>query len=544
MNLTAGSITIKTKLSLVILIVMLSLIAVSVFALVTQKSSLLQDRQVKTRHLVEAAYGILSYHYELQNKGVLTEDQAKQSAMSVIKALRYEEKEYFWINDMTPRVLMHPAKPELDGKDVSDLKDPTGKRLFVAFVDTVKKDGAGFVSYLWPKPGFSDPVPKLSYVKGFTPWGWVIGSGIYIDDIDTIFWNSTRWMMAIIAVLTITVFVLLQYIIRSITYPLSDIRNAIKQIQTTKDLSQRVQVVRNDEIGEIGNSFNQMVESFQKIIHQVIIGVHEVQKSSEHLHESSDRVSVSSKSQSDAAASMAASTEQMLVSIEHVAENSRHTRSIAQQSGELSDQGEQTVNQAAAEMTKIADAVNLSSLSINQLGEESRHISNIVKTIKEIADQTNLLALNAAIEAARAGEQGRGFAVVADEVRKLAERTSKSTLEISNMIDKIQAETSEAVAGMLEGTERVKGGVEMAHLAGKSMSNIRDGAQQVITAINEISTALGEQSSAGGLVAQGVERIAQMADENSSSVEEIAVTAERLAHLANSLQEAVDQFKA
>jgi len=328
MNLTAKSVSIKAKLSFVILIVMLSLIAVSVFALVTQKSSLLQDRQVKTRHLVEAAYGILSYHYELQNKGVLTEDQAKQSAMSVIKALRYEEKEYFWINDMTPRVLMHPAKPELDGKDVSDLKDPTGKRLFVAFVDTVKKDGAGFVSYLWPKPGFSDPVPKLSYVKGFTPWGWVIGSGIYIDDIDTIFWNSTRWMMAIIAVLTITVFVLLQYIIRSITYPLSDIRNAIKQIQTTKDLSQRVQVVRNDEIGEIGNSFNQMVESFQKIIHQVIIGVHEVQKSSEHLHESSDRVSVSSKSQSDAAASMAASTEQMLVSIEHVAENSMHTRSM------------------------------------------------------------------------------------------------------------------------------------------------------------------------------------------------------------------------
>jgi methyl-accepting chemotaxis protein len=372
----------------------------------------------------------------------------------------------------------------------------------------------------------------------------VIGSGIYIDDVDAIFWNSTKWMMGIIVVLTAVVFVLLQMIIRSITNPLSDIKNAIKLIQTSKDLSQRVKLVRHDEIGDIGDSFNQMVESFQQIINQVITGVREVQKSSAQLYESSNKVSASSKKQSDAAASMAAATEEMLNSIEHVAENSRHTYAIAQQSGELSNQGERTASNTALEMNKIADAVNVSSVSINQLGEESKKISDIVKTIKEIADQTNLLALNAAIEAARAGEQGRGFAVVADEVRKLAERTSKSTLEISAMIEKIQAETNDAVTGMHEGTERVRGGVEMAQQAGRSMASIRDGAQQVLASVNEITTALSEQSIAGGQVAQGVERIAQMADENSSAVSEIAVTAERLAHLANMLQQAADQFKA
>ena len=543
MNLTKKSFSIKTKLTLVIFIVMLSLLAVSGFALITEKNSLLEDREVKTRHLVESAHSVITHFYKLSQNGKLSDEQAKAEAMAVIKSMRYQENEYFWINDMTPNVLMHPIKPELDGKNVSETKDPTGKRLFVEFVNTVKKEGAGFVSYMWPKPGFSKPVPKISYVKGFEPWGWVIGSGIYIDDVDTIFWLATKWTLGIIFSLTLAVFVILEIIIRSITIPLSDIQNAIRKIQTSKDLSQRVALVRHDEIGEIGHSFNQMVESFQKIIQQVTTGVDEVRKSSQHLFESSHKVLISSNSQSDAASSMSASTEQMMVSIEQVAENSRHTYTIANHSGELSSEGEKAVILASEEMTKIAKSVNVSSEAINQLGEKSKQISDIVKTIKEIADQTNLLALNAAIEAARAGEQGRGFAVVADEVRKLAERTTKSTLEISTMIENILFETSEAVAGMREGTERVKVGVTMAQDAGKSMSSIRDGSQQVRVAVNEISMALGEQSSAGEDVAKGVEKIAQMADENCSAVADIASTAQRLAQMGELLQQEIMQFK-
>ena len=544
MNNDTNSMSIKTKLSLVIIIVMIGLLSISAFALYTEKSSLLNDRQVKTRHLVDAAFSIAAYHHDLQTKGTLTEDQAKTAAMSIIKALRYDEKEYFWINDFAGKILMHPIKPELDGKDGSEMKDPNGKRIFKEFADTAKNQGAGFVSYMWPKPGFDQPVPKLSFVKAFAPWGWVIGSGIYIDDVDAIFWNSTKWMIIINAVLTVLIFLLLQIIIRSITNPLADIQNAIRDIQVTHDLSKRVKMIRHDEIGSIADSFNLMVESFQKIIHQVISGVHEVQKSSSQLQIASSKVSVSSQSQSDAAAAMAAASEEMFASIESVTENSRRTYDIANQSTELSSQGKQTVNDAAVQMNNIAKAVSISSASINKLGEESKRISDIVNTIKEIADQTNLLALNAAIEAARAGEQGRGFAVVADEVRKLAERTSISTLEISSMIEKIQAETSDAVTGMQEGNERVKDGVEKAHQAGESMAAIRDGAKQVLEAVSEITNALNEQSSAGSQVAHGVEHIAQMADENSVAVAEIALTAERLAQLANTLKQVADQFKA
>jgi len=380
-------------------------------------------------------------------------------------------------------------------------------------------------------------------VKGFEPWGWVIGSGIYIDDVDTIFWQQAKWMIGINLVLIVVGFLLLRFVMNSITHPLDELQAAMHKIQVTKDMSQRVKVLRDDEVGRIGISFNEMVQSFQQIIHQMIDSVHELQQSSQHLQEASKIVSESSSRQSEAAMSMSAATEEMQTSISQVAQNSRDSFGIAQQSGTLSDKGREIVGTAAAEMGRIAESVESAAASINQLGAESKQISEIVNVIKEIADQTNLLALNAAIEAARAGEQGRGFAVVADEVRKLAERTSKSTLEISNMIGKIQSETGGAVAGMQEGTERVKSGVQMTRDAGESMSQIRDGSAQVIRSVNEITLALDEQSRASSLLAQGVEQIVQMADANSVQVEDIVKTSQALARLADALQGKIEQFR-
>jgi methyl-accepting chemotaxis protein len=195
-------------------------------------------------------------------------------------------------------------------------------------------------------------------------------------------------------------------------------------------------------------------------------------------------------------------------------------------------------------MSRISDSVNQSARLIQTLGEHSDQISAIVNVIKEIADQTNLLALNAAIEAARAGEQGRGFAVVADEVRKLAERTSKSTEEISAMISNIQIGTTGAVSSMEEGSTRVRDGVKMARQAGESMLKIRSGAEQVIASVSEIMSALKEQSIASGQVAGNVEQIARMTEQNNAEVQEIARTAEHLEQLAASLQSSVSQFKA
>lgn len=568
MSISSQSISIKTRLLLVIVVALAGMLGITALALMGEKSSLLDDRKIKTRHLVEAAQGVLTHFHELQKTGAMSEEDAKQAAISTIKGMRYDGKEYFWINDFStpvPKMIMHPTVPALDGKVLDaekfncatslqagllgPIEKTNGKKnLFIAFNEVANTAGDGFVTYNWPKPkaggGTTEELfSKLSYVKKFDGWNWLLGSGIYVDDVDSLFWNRTIWLTATVLGVTALIGILLVAMIRSITHPLGELRDAMNAIQTTQDLSRRVTVHANDEIGEIGHSFNEMLNSFQAIIQKVVVGVKDVMESAAHLSESSQHVAISSSQQSEAAATMAAAVEEMSVSIEHVADNSKGTYNIAQQAGTLSTQGGEIVNNAASEMSRIADSVNKSTQLIASLGEHSDQISAIVSVIKEIADQTNLLALNAAIEAARAGEQGRGFAVVADEVRKLAERTSKSTEEISAMIGSIQSGTANAVTSMEQGSLRVRDGVSMARQAGESMERIHSGADQVITSVSEIMEALHEQSSASGQVSSSVEKIARMTEQNSAEVQEIAHTAEHLEQLAASLQASVSQFK-
>ena len=568
-NSTAKSASIKTRLLLIMAAALTGMILIAIFALQSEKTTLLEDRKVKTRHLVEVAHGLLGYYYDLQQKGAITEDVAKEAAIKAIKALRYEKTEYFWINDFTapiPKMVMHPTVPALDGNvlDAEKFNCATSlqggidgviektdgkKNLFVAFNEVASKSGQGYVTYNWPKPKAgggttAELYTKLSFVKKFEGWNWLIGSGIYLDDVDAIFWNHATWLIGIILAITALVGGGMMLVIRRITRSLNELGSAMNQIQTSNDLSRRVTVNSRDEVGLIGLSFNQMIQSFQEIIQQVVSNSNGVMQAADKLSDSSHRVAVRSQSQSDATAEMAAAVEEVTVSISHVADSSQETHHIAHKSGELSALGGEVVQGAATEMNKIAESVNQSSQFIGKLGEHSNQISAIVSVIKDIADQTNLLALNAAIEAARAGEQGRGFAVVADEVRKLAERTARSTEEITTMIGSIQNGTQHAVKSMQEGCARVTEGVAMANRAGESMSQISDGANRVITAVSDISTALREQSAASTQVSQKVEIIARMTEENSVAANEIAGEAQQLKGLASALGNAVSRFKA
>lgn len=194
------------------------------------KERMFENRRLRVQQQVETAWGVIDHFGRQAKAGSLSLEEAQAQAKAAIKGLRYGEKDYFWINDLTPRMVMHPIKPELDGKDLSASADPNGKKLFVAFVDTAKKDGAGFVDYLWPKPGMTDPVEKISYVKLYPDWGWVIGTGLYLDDVRSSL-NEILWKNVMVLVAVTLVTLLLIYLLsRSIHKPLKQVFHALREL--------------------------------------------------------------------------------------------------------------------------------------------------------------------------------------------------------------------------------------------------------------------------------------------------------------------------
>ncbi|MFZ2854319.1 MAG: methyl-accepting chemotaxis protein [Rhodocyclaceae bacterium] len=311
----------------------------------------------------------------------------------------------------------------------------------------------------------------------------------------------------------------------------------------TGDLSVHIDLGTQDELKLVGDSFNEMASAFRNLIQNVQNSAHQVLLATHQLSVSSSQILQSTGQQSDSATTMAAAVEATTVGIDRIEQNSINANTLSRRAGELSAEGGEIVGSVIREIELIAESVNQSAGIIDDLGRESEKISAIVNVIKEIADQTNLLALNAAIEAARAGESGRGFAVVADEVRKLAERTAKSTQEISGMIGAIQSGTQNAVASMNSGVARVNNGVMMATRAGESIREIELNARQVVDTVSNISSSLHEQSIASTAIARNVEQIAQMAEENCAAVGENATTANQLERLSEGLEAEVRRFK-
>jgi len=298
-----------------------------------------------------------------------------------------------------------------------------------------------------------------------------------------------------------------------------------------------------DEVGMLLAAFSDMQTRLRTMITEIKSGAEKLLSSATEISHTSDELSAAALEQSQSASSMAATVEELTVSISHVAASASEAHSISSESGKHSVEGGAVIQNTLQSMIVIAGTVQNSAQQIADLGRNIEQITSIVNVITAIAEQTNLLALNAAIEAARAGDQGRGFAVVADEVRLLAQRTGKSTSEISEMIQKIQISAHDAVKQMEVGVEQVNNGVLLANSANTAIDQIRGGASQIISVVDQISMALNEQSAASQDVARNVERIAQMAQSSSQSITAASQNATAIEKLALTLDQQVSQFR-
>jgi len=541
-----AALSIRVRVLIMLAITASSLVLLVAMHLQDQRSVMLQDRADKIRSLTESAHAILGHYHALSAQGRLSEANAKQEAKAAVRALRYDGNEYFWINDLNHVVVVHPMKPEFEGQDKSDVADHTGKKLYQEMVRLAQNRGGGFIDYYWPRGGSKEPIAKLSYVRLFEPWGWVIGTGLYLDDVDAVFWASARRAGLWLAGIGLVVGAIMLLLARSIMRPVQALRElgtVMQDIRVNGNLARHVPVVGDDEVAQIGRSFNELLESMRSSIQEVNTSAMRLDAAGTHLTARTGEVRGAAATQSDDATNAAVAVEELSASVALIADKTAEAATGARGAGELSKRGESQMQEVSEHMNRLSETVTRASVTIESLGQRSGEITTIVKVIKDIADQTNLLALNAAIEAARAGEQGRGFAVVADEVRKLAERSGNSTSEISDMIASIQHDTDVAVQSMQVGSSLVKEGVERVDQAGKAMRAITCNTQQIVSVTEDIAASVREQSAATNDIASRIERFALLSETSDRASAAAHVEAQALQQVAGELRSAMQRFK-
>ena len=532
-------------------------------------SDAMNAKKLVVKNEVDTVIAILDMFYKRQLDGRMTQEEAQTAAADTVRHLRFgdDSQDYFWINDFEPKMIMHPINTKLEGSDLTNYEDPAGTKMFVAFVEVCKTQGAGFVDYMWPHPNdATKPVPKISYVRSFDGWGWIVGTGIYTDDALVSFRQQTYKIVILLAVITLVSLWLLHFASRLITISIQSIHKSIE----AGDLKSGVAVMANDEIGALIKVYNESmagVVSFMRSVKNTSI---QMAASSEQMSKSTITFSDNAQGQASSAEEVSASVEEIAAGMDQVAENvSNQTRSIdglTQEMQSLSSmvanmelQVKDTLDRSVA-MSNAAMAgeksLNLMNSRMVSIGDSSTEVTKIVQMIKEISERINLLSLNASIEAARAGEAGRGFAVVAEEVSKLADQTAMRIKDIDELVRANDGEIKTGLELVITTVDELKKIIYDVNSIKEMMTKVADlvsqqsdryrkigkDAELVKHKSSEIRSATMEQKSAASEIVKSITLINQLTQANASGAEEMAAAAEEIASMAEDVKEKVDSF--